>query len=111
MFLRPQQFQAMDRARAEELAAATAASDPCSYGIVRVEINPTALAARQFELRRCQARLRDGTLIWLEQGEEPDRLSLERAGEQMAALSRCPGSIRPVPTCRPRGRPIAAGCS
>lgn len=87
MFLRPQQFQAMDRARAEELAAATAASDPCSYGIVRVEINPAALAARQFELRRCQARLRDGTLIWLEQGEEPDRLSLERAGEQMAALS------------------------
>jgi len=65
MFLRPQQFQAMDRARVEELAVATAASEPCSYGIVRLEIDPAALAARQFELRRGQARLRDGTLGWL----------------------------------------------
>jgi len=86
MFLRPQQFQAMDRARVEELAVATAASEPCSYGIVRLEIDPAALAARQFELRRCQARLRDGTLVWLEPGEEPDRLSLEQASRQVEAL-------------------------
>ncbi|NDC55124.1 MAG: type VI secretion system baseplate subunit TssK, partial [Planctomycetia bacterium] len=68
MFLRPQHFQALDRARAEELAVATAASDPCCYGLVRMEIDPAALANRQFELRRCQARLRDGTLVWLEAG-------------------------------------------
>lgn len=87
MFLRPQHFQAMDRSRAEELAVALAASDPCCYGIAHVEINGAALANRQFELRRCQARLRDGTLVWLEAGEEPDRASLEQAGHAVASLS------------------------
>lgn len=87
MFLRPQHFQAMDRARAEELAVATAATDPCCYGLVRVEIDAAALANRQFELRQCQVRLRDGTLVWLESGEQPDRVSLERAGRSAAVLT------------------------
>ena len=117
MFLRPQHFQAMDRARAEELAVATAATDPCSYGLARVEIDTAALANRQFQLRRCQARLRDGTLVWLEAGEEPDRLSLEQAGRATATLSAAvDDSLKDVDSIRvyvavPRFDPVTANVS
>ena len=87
MFLRPHHFQAADRHAAERLALSTVADDPCSYGIVRLEIDPVALANRQIELRACQARLRDGTLIWLEPGEEPERASLATASAEVAKLS------------------------
>lgn len=87
LFLRPHHFQAMERASAERLATTAEALDPCSYGIVHLDIDATALANRKFALRRCQARLRDGTLIWLEQGEEPDRIDLRDACDQLAALN------------------------
>ena len=87
MFLRPHHFQAADRHWGERLALSKAADDPCSYGIVRIDIDPTALANRQLELRACQARLRDGTLVWLEPGEEPDRINLEQASKEIGALS------------------------
>lgn len=77
----------MERSWAERLAVTVAALDPCGYGIVRLDIDPAALANRQLELRRCQARLRDGTLVWLERGEEPDRVSLHEAGRELQSLS------------------------
>jgi type VI secretion system protein ImpJ len=86
LFLRPHHFQAMERANAERLAVTAEALDPCSYGIVHLEIDAIALANRKFALRRCQVRLRDGTLVWLEQGEEPDRVDLREACEQLASL-------------------------
>ncbi|MFM7520235.1 MAG: type VI secretion system baseplate subunit TssK [Planctomycetota bacterium] len=87
MFLRPHHFQAADRHAAERLALSTAADDPCCYGIVRLEIDPVALASRQLELRACQARLRDGTLVWLEPGEEPQRVGLATASAEVSRLS------------------------
>lgn len=87
MFLRPHHFQAADRHAEERLALSTVADDPCCYGIVRLEIDPVALANRQLELRTCQARLRDGTLVWLESGEEPERVSLAAASAEVAKLS------------------------
>jgi type VI secretion system protein ImpJ len=87
LFLRPHHFQAMERASAERLALTAEAINPCSYGVVHLEIDATALANRKVVLRRCQARLRDGTLVWLEQGEEPDRLDLRDVCEQLASLS------------------------
>ena len=87
MFLRPHHFQAADRHAAERLAISAVADDPCCYGIVRLEIDPVALANRQIELRACQARLRDGTLVWLEPGEEPERASLATASAEVAKLS------------------------
>lgn len=87
MFLRPHHFQAADRHWGERLALSNTANDPCSYGIVRIDIDPTALANRQLELRACQARLRDGTLVWLEPGEEPDRINLEQASKEIGTLS------------------------
>jgi type VI secretion system protein ImpJ len=87
MFLRPQHFQAADRSWNEKVATAVTALDPCSYGIVRLEINATALASRQLDVRACQARMRDGTLVWLEVGETPDRVSLQGATDEIAKLS------------------------
>jgi type VI secretion system protein ImpJ len=87
LFLRPHHFQAMERSSAERLAITTEAIDPCSYGIVHLEIDATALANRKIALRRCQARLRDGTLVWLEQGEEPHRVDLRDACAQLVSLN------------------------
>ena len=96
LFLRPHHFQALERAWAERLALSMAATDPCGYGLVRFEIDPAALANRKFEVRRCQAVLRDGTLVWLEPGEEPGRLDLAAAGRQVAALSAAVGQALEV---------------
>jgi type VI secretion system protein ImpJ len=101
LFLRPHHFQSLERAWAERLALAMAAADPCAYGLVRFEIDPAALANRKLEVRRCQAVLRDGTLVWLEPGEEPGRLDLSTAGRQVAALSAAVGpALEEVDTIR-----------
>jgi type VI secretion system protein ImpJ len=76
MFLRPQHFQASDRHRDELSVLGLRARDPCGYGVCSLEIDPTALAARKIEIRACRAVLPDGTLVWLEPGEQPDRVSL-----------------------------------
>ena len=65
LFLRPHHFQALERSWSEQSSASTFASDPCSYGVVSVEIDSTALANRQIQLRSCRARMRDGTIVWL----------------------------------------------
>jgi type VI secretion system protein ImpJ len=87
MFLRPHHFQAADRHAAERLALSTVATDPCCYGIAKLEIDPVALANRQLQLRACQARLRDGTVVWLEPGEEPERVNLATASAEVAKLA------------------------
>lgn len=86
MFLRPHHFQASDRHWAEQAALRQAAVDPCGYGIVKLQIDPAALANRQIQVSACRAVLRDGTLVWLEAGEEPDRLSIDRAVGTFAKL-------------------------
>jgi hypothetical protein len=87
MFLRPQHFQATARHWHESLSIATKASDECSYGILRLDIDQSALADRQVEVRCCQARMRDGTLIWLDFNEGPGRLSLQDLVLQEAGLA------------------------
>ena len=87
MFLRPQHFQAADRHREEQQSLSVSVNDPCCYGFSILEIDQRALANRQLEIRSCQARFRDGTLLSFEQGEEPDRISLEPAAKQVEALS------------------------
>jgi type VI secretion system protein ImpJ len=79
MFLRPHHFQASDRHWAEQAAVRHLASEPCGYGIVKLSIDPAALANRQIQLSACRAVMKDGTLVWLELGQEPDRVGIERA--------------------------------
>lgn len=78
MFLRPHHFQANDRHWGESVGIQFLSRDPCNYGVVEFQIDTTALANRQVEIKACRAVLRDGTVVWLEPGEEPDRVGIER---------------------------------
>lgn len=117
MFLRPQHYQASDRHWSEQLATSSILSDPNCYGFAVLEIDSAALANRQFEIRRCKARFRDGTLVSFELGEEPDRVGLEDAANQLdslkASLSDALESTDQVRVylAIPRHDPIAANVS
>jgi type VI secretion system protein ImpJ len=91
MFLRPQHFQASDRHRDEQVILNLVARDPCGYGVVHLEIDPGALVNRQIEIRACRAMLKDGTLVWLEPGEEPDRVGIDRAPDSFGRLQAAVG--------------------
>ncbi len=75
-FLRPHHFQAADRYWSETLRVAGQFDNPHNYGLVSIDFSHEALANHQFELRSLRARMRDGTLIDIQVGEEPDRVDL-----------------------------------
>lgn len=78
-FLRPHHFQAAER-YSEELQRLTADwAVPANYGLRTFAYSHEALANRQFELQALEARMRDGTVVRLEAGEEPERLNLASA--------------------------------
>ncbi len=77
-FLRPHHFQAADRYWSDSLRLAGSFDNPHNYGLVSLEYSREALANHQFELRRLRARMRDGTLIDLGMGEEPNRIDLNQ---------------------------------
>lgn len=79
LFLRPHHLQASDRYWAEATQTSEQWDHPYGYGLERLDYSPEALANYQFEIRTLRARLRDGTLVSLETGEEPDRLDLRQA--------------------------------
>jgi len=79
-FLRPQHFQAADRYWDEVSRLSGEWSLPANYGIRSLEFSREALANNQFELRSLDARMRDGTTVRLQSGQEPDRLNLADEG-------------------------------
>lgn len=88
LFLRPQHLQAADRYYAEAEQISGQVDNPYNYGLHSLEFSREALGNHQFEIRRLKARLRDGTLVDLDVGQEPDRLDLKPAierGEKIAA--------------------------
>lgn len=90
VFLRPQHFQAAERHRSELAQLSGQWDNPYNYGLHALDYSREALGNHQFEIHRLQARLRDGSLIDLDVGQEPDRLdlkaALERAGRVRADL-------------------------
>ena len=58
----------------------------CHYGLQALEFSPEALANYHFEVRRLHARMRDGTIVAFEAGEEPDRLDLREAIQEVALV-------------------------
>jgi type VI secretion system protein ImpJ len=52
---------------------------PFHYGLQTLEFSPEALANYHFEVRRLQARMRDGTMVAFDTGQEPDRVDLREA--------------------------------
>jgi len=87
MYLRPQHFQAAERHWTELLRCAQQWSLAYNYGLREIEIGAEALANHQVQLIRCRACLKDGTLIELAPGQEPDRVDLKEAFEKSAAVT------------------------
>lgn len=87
-FLRPHHFQAADRYWSESLRLGGSFDNPHNYGLVSVEFSRESLANHQFEIRRLRARMRDGTLIDLGVGEEPDRVDLSSPLGNIAAVTK-----------------------
>lgn len=82
LFLRPQHLQAADRHAAETAQLSGLFDNAYNYGLHSFEISREALGNHQFEIRRLKARMRDGTIIDLDVGQEPDRLDLKPAIER-----------------------------
>ena len=87
LFLRPHHFQAADRHWADTLATSEQWDHPHHYGLVALEFSRDALGNHQFEVRVLKARLRDGTLVSLEFGDEPDRLNLAEAFDRQEEVT------------------------
>jgi type VI secretion system protein ImpJ len=85
LFLRPHHFQAADRYWAEALQTSEQWDHPFNYGLLAIDFSREALANNQFEVRQLRARMRDGTLVALEFGQEPDRLDLK---EELASVGK-----------------------
>jgi type VI secretion system protein ImpJ len=85
LFLRPHHLQAADRYWAELLSNSLRNDNPYNYGIFSFEYSKDALANQQFEVRAIKARMRDGTIIELELGQQPDRLDLKKAMDGQAS--------------------------
>ncbi|MCO8121104.1 type VI secretion system baseplate subunit TssK [Stieleria sp. TO1_6] len=80
MFLRPHHMQAAERSIGENSRQQVALDHGYNYGIKHISFSRDAIANGQFELSECQARLRDGTVIWIDSGQQPDRVDLAKAG-------------------------------
>jgi type VI secretion system protein ImpJ len=91
LFLRPHHFQAADRYLAEAAQTSQQWDHPYGYGLVAIDFSREALGNNQFEVRQLKARMRDGTLVSLGFGQEPDRLDLKedlaQIGKALADLS------------------------
>jgi type VI secretion system protein ImpJ len=86
LFLRPQHFQAADRFWAETLATGEQWDLHYNYGLRAIEVSHEAIGNYQFQVNLCHARLKDGTLIALEPGQEMDRLDLKEAFEKESVV-------------------------
>jgi type VI secretion system protein ImpJ len=87
LFLRPHHFQAADRHWSDQLATSEQWDHPHHYGLVALDFSRDALGNHQFEVRVLKARLRDGTLVALEFGDEPDRLDLREAFDRQEEVT------------------------
>jgi type VI secretion system protein ImpJ len=81
MFLRQHHFQAADRFWAETMASSERWDHSYNYGLRKIDLAQEAIGNFQVQLNFCQARMKDGTLVELGSGQEPDRVDFKRALE------------------------------
>lgn len=86
LFLRPHHFQAADRYWTETLAASESWDHAYNYGLRHIRISRDAIGNSQVEIAECQARMKDGTLISVEPGQDPDRADLRNAFAQNSTV-------------------------
>lgn len=83
LFLRPQHFQAADRHWTEILHTLQQWCQPYPYGLYELSFSEPALANHRFEIQRLKARMRDGTVVSLDLGQEPDDIALKKDFNQL----------------------------
>jgi type VI secretion system protein ImpJ len=83
MFLRPQHFQAAERYWTELIQTSEKWDHHYNYGLRSIDISEEAIGNYQVDVAACQARLKDGTLVALGLGQEPDRVDLQEAVRQL----------------------------
>ena len=76
MFLRPHHMQAAERSIGEMVSNQVVLDHSYAYGLRRISFSKESIANGQFELSECEARMRDGTVVWLGTGQEPGRVDL-----------------------------------
>jgi type VI secretion system protein ImpJ len=79
LFLKPHHFQATDRAWSELLQTSEQWDHQYNYGIRRIAISHEAIGNFQFQVNTCHARMKDGTIVALDPGQELDRVDLKEA--------------------------------
>lgn len=79
LFLQPHHLQAADRYWTETLQTSEQWDHQYRYGVRKLELSAEAIANYQFQVNSCHARMKDGTLISLDPGQEPDRVDLKEA--------------------------------
>ena len=87
MFLRPHHFQASDRHWFDFAQTSEKWDHPCNYGIRTLEISDAGIAHFQFQVNVCHARMRDGSLLELNPGQELDVVDLKEAFAQAAEVT------------------------
>jgi type VI secretion system protein ImpJ len=79
MFLRPHQFQAAERFRDESVAEGGKWDHHFNYGIRHIELSDDAIANAAVQITRLAARMKDGAIVSLQVGQEPDRVDVKEA--------------------------------
>ena len=79
MYLRPQHLQAAERHWSESQQLAAQWDHAYYYGLRKFEISAEAVANCQLQVNCCHARMKDGTLVALDPGQEMDRVDLKEA--------------------------------
>jgi type VI secretion system protein ImpJ len=87
LFLRPHHLQAAERHWAELIATSGHWSNHYHYGVHAIELSQEALANYQAQVNRLQVRMKDGTVVSLEAGREPDRVDLKEAFQKQAEVT------------------------
>jgi type VI secretion system protein ImpJ len=77
LFLLPHHLQSLERHWGEALYTGQQWDEPYNYGLHAFTYSQEALANNQLEVGVLKARMRDGTLVDLDVGEEPDRVDLK----------------------------------
>ena len=87
MFLRPQHFQAADRHWNELIATSAQWDSAYNYGLRSVEVSPEALANYHVQISRCEAAMRDGTLVAFSGGQGSGSCGLKQAFERQSEVT------------------------
>lgn len=105
LFLRPHHFQAADRHWTETLQTSEGWDHQFNYGLRRLELSEEAIANYQLQVNVCHARMKDGTLISLDPGQETDRVDLKEAFAKEQAVR----VLLAVPKLKMGGPNVATG--